>query len=156
MFAGLLLLFGVFPVKAQSWHQLSQIQRNQAIVNTGAQQIGAQGGQCKPWVQSVVSNASSGSVLLPATQPPPNDYMWYSNQYVVGLNTPPENVQFGWILQMKQFNGTPHTAIVAGISSYGITLLDSNWVAYEKVGTHFMTFQQFRNAFQYWSAYYIL
>ena len=146
------------------WHSLSQQQRNQRIVDYANRDVGKWGGQCKAWVQGrVVFDASGGHVWLPLNQPPPNDWMWYNdaNGHAVGMSMPIENVQVGMIIQMKLKSGSPHTAIIAGKSSTGVTFIDSNWSTNndEIVRVHSMTFSQFYGMLQSpgsYSVYYIL
>lgn len=118
-----------------SWTSLTQAQRNQALIDYGLPLVGTHGGQCKVFVRNVVKGASSAAGgpqrNIPSTQPPPNNYMWdydpVNFPYVVGLSAPIQNVQLGWILQLRMFSGTPHTFIVSDKNNNGVWMLDSNW-----------------------------
>jgi hypothetical protein len=147
---------------------MTQQQRNQAIITTGLNghslsgvppiALYNSGLQCKPWVQWVVSNASSGWVSLPATEP--NNYQWNAGAHVVQMSSTLASLQPGWILQLQRANNAgPHTAIVLSASTAGIYFLDSNWVEWpqvqNEVAVHFMTLPQFNSAFTEYSIYQI-
>ncbi len=74
-----------------SWTGLTQVQRNQAIINAAVAALGTTGYNCKDWARLVVQNASSGAGgptrNIPATQTDPNDYMWVSDPYAIGQST---------------------------------------------------------------------
>lgn len=141
-----MLLFGaVLPVEAQ-WHNWSQGQRNNAIVNRALSQNGNYTGlECKHWVQTVVANASSGAVWLPQNQP--NLYQWYSSTDVSAVPYSPAiySAASGSIIQMK-WNGTPHTAIVYSTSGSGMWWIDCNWNGDRRVTMHFVSYNQFAAA----------
>ena len=133
--------------RSLDWHSLSQSQKDDEIMNTAFADYGLYVGiQCKPWVQRVVNTATSGHVTVPLTQS--NQYQWYDDQsgHIVGRSTLIENVQRADIIQMYLYiNGgwTPHTAIVVYKDSSGMMWIDSNWVATNTVGTHYVTYSQF-------------
>ncbi len=131
------------------WHQLTQLQRNAAIVaavtnNWYNGQLYTGLGQCKGWVQTVVSQASSGLACLPANQVPPaypvgNEYKWSTSdtcyQYVNWLTQnaciPIEYSQPGWIVQMyfktlSTGHVDPHTMIIMRVDGTGIYISDCN------------------------------
>lgn len=145
------------------WNTLTQAQRNQAIINAGMPQVGQNTGlTCKEWVRAVVQSASAAAGgptrTIPSTQTSPNDYMWVYDQYVVGFSPNIQTVDLGVILQLKQFNGTPHTAIVSARDGSGVTLLDCNWATQPDyiVRNHFMSFTTFAAKFANYSGYLIL
>jgi len=157
-----------------TWQSMSQQQRNQAIINAGlnghtysqgtaSQSLYYSGLQCKPWVTSVVSTASSGAVSLPATAS--DGYQWNSSPHVMTMSSNLQALQPGWILQLEESASFiarnksatgPHTAIVLSVSPTGIYLLDSNWVATNTVGVHFMTWADLKNDFVYYTVYQIV
>lgn len=162
-------------ITASQWKAASQSTRNQMILDRAARDIGRYVGiQCKPWVSKVVSDASSGTATVSPTVTSPwntkvDPYGWAlspSSAYTIGMSTDIRNVQPGWIVQMRLHNPVthaftyPHTAIVAGRTTTGVNFVDSNYVATNTVGTHFMTFADFEaktyenGAYQY-SVYYI-
>ena len=152
------------------WHMLTQLERNQAIVDATLPDMGTKGGQCKIWVQSLVhrvsaSYGSSGAVQLPRNKPSPEEYMWYPGPNVVGLCAPLESASLGWIIQMRIKEAhapsiaDPHTAIVIGSTSKHQIWADSNWVAKETVGTHIMPYEKFYKTLYgagEYSLYYVL
>lgn len=111
-----------------SWHRLTQTDRNQRIINTAYQDLGRRRGQCKTWIQEVVLRASQVHVPLPLNATSPNNWYWESDPYnhAIGMSMRLENVPVGNIIQMRLQNGTPHTAIVAGRTRDGVTFLESN------------------------------
>ena len=107
------------------WHEWSQSIRNQAIVDeTANYNEGDDGGECKVWVQNVVNDAS-GSWLIPTNSG--NDCYWSYGAYVSPRSGYIEDVVPGEIVQMELSSGGPHTAIVLGISPYGVTFIENNW-----------------------------
>ena len=157
-FLGLGLFLSSVPQAIAGWHEWSQTTRNQAIVDKSYADLGKWGGQCKKWVQKVVSLASGGAVTIPGNMPDPNDYRWYSGAYVVGMITNIRNVKPGWIVQMKfKSNGVPHTFIVVGVTSSGMYVVESNYNKNEMVGLRFWTFTDFDTKVgSFYSLYYIL
>lgn len=159
-----------FTVTA-TWQSMTQQQRNQAIIIAGlnghadslatSEALWYSGLQCKPWVQWAVSLASNGSVLVPATEP--DNYQWYPGVNVIQMSSSLQALQPGWILQLEESSSFisrdpktatgPHTAIVLSISTAGIYLLDSNWVATNTVGIHFMKWMDFTSDFAFYTVY---
>jgi hypothetical protein len=143
------------------WSSLTQQQRNQAVVSRAVQQVGqVTGQQCKEWVRSVVSGASSGSVLLPPNQS--NGWQWHTSAHVrlLGHNVCPANLAPGHVVQMVQASGLPHTAIVQSVGYSGMTWLDANWVNYNHpvgtVASHAITWAQFYGFAAHYSFYEII
>lgn len=143
------------------WHDWTQQQRNQAIVNRAYDDNNAWVGEsCKEWVRTVVYDASSGAVTIPSTHP--DLYYWYSHAYVVGRSGLIQYAQPGEIVQMKLTSGYPHTAIVVSVSAYGVTFIESNWDATPEdetdayVHTRYVTFADFYNQVDNYSIMYIL
>ncbi len=129
------------------WDNLTQSQKDDQIINTANLDNGKNVGiQCKPWVQKVVALASSNHVAVPTTKT--NGYEWNNDPYghVLGRSTMIENVRRADIVQMyvytKLYSG-PHTAIVVSKDANGINWMDSNWIATNTVGIHYMTFAEF-------------
>jgi hypothetical protein len=140
------------------WHDLTQAQRNQAIVDeANSWNNGDDGGQCKVWVQSVVYDASDDTVWLPTN----NGYCsWNSHTYVVGRSQDIVYVLPGEIVQMQlssAYGSGPHTFIVVSKGLYGITVKESNWCAddCEEVGTRYITFINFNNQADCYTLHYI-
>ena len=154
-------LFSVASPASAGWHDLTQAQRNQAIVDeANSWSNGSDGGQCKEWVQShVVWDASEQAVWLPTN----DDYCsWNYHPYVVGMSTIIDWVNPGEIIQMKlssTYGGGPHTLIVtANDGEDEVTVKESNWCANdcEEVGSRTLTYQQFYDMVDCYSVYYIL
>lgn len=150
------------------WRGLTQIERNQAILDRAYRDIGIDVKmQCKPWVQRVVPDASRGVATVPATSPDPAGWYWQMNAYAIRYYGNIRYVKPGWIVQMnlKKTDGTitPHTAIVVGVSSSGVNWIDSNFYSKTQpnvVTVHFMTFTDFErityiNGQYKYSLYYI-
>lgn len=140
------------------WHDLTQAQRNQAIVNeANSYNNGDYGGQCKVWVQNVVSDASSGSVWPPTNA---DNCSWNYSPYVVGRSALLDWVAAGEIIQMQlssSYGSGPHTLIVISNNGSQITVKESNWCFgdCEEVGSRALTYQQFYNMVDCYSVYYI-
>mgnify|MGYP001591753260 CR=1 FL=1 len=112
------------------WHNLSQSQRNSAILTRALQDNNTYVGlNCKNWARKVVQDASSGHVIIPATAPDVNGWYWASDSYghSVGRSGMIEYAQPGEIVQMNWGVGNPHTAIVYSINSSGVYFIESNW-----------------------------
>lgn len=141
-FSFLVFVLGFFSLaplaKAQSsfwWHALlTQSGRNDAILQTalsypaGTYFTGA--GECKGWVQVVVSKASRGIVWLPQNDPyclykwlPSNDVQIIaSDSFVAWWNFKP-----GQIIQAQIGMSIPHTMIVQSTNAFTISVVDCNW-----------------------------
>jgi len=153
MFIGIVLKLFAFITNAQSWAEMSQAQKNVAILSHAMSfKNGTYGGQCKVWVRNVVMKVSGKD--LPATDNSPYDYRWLSSANVIKKTiTQPGLMSAGDIVQMKLLsNGIPHTAIVIGVYQGApgyISFIDSNWFGYkgadyvERVYTHTMTIPEF-------------
>lgn len=133
-------------------------------MNTGLSDLRSHGGQCKEWVRDIVKRASKNAGgpqrNIPPNKPRPRDYAWINDpnmSWVIGLSAPIQNVSAGWILQLRMFNGTPHTFIVSDITSTHVKMLDSNWSSNndEIVRNHDMSFTTFKKTFKNWSCYFI-
>ncbi len=131
------------------WHGLSQMSRNQAIVDATAPWMGGYGGSCKDWARTVVQTASKYHVAIPSTKAAPDDYRWEydPNRNVItdSMCRLLENAPTGWIVQMKLRSGMPHTAIIAGKMSQSVLFVDSNWDLDGRVQTHLMSYSDFYN-----------
>lgn len=157
---------------ATPWHQLSQSTRNLLVIARGRQDLGDNVGvQCKPWVQDVVREASSGATTVPSNTEGGVGCAWVSGsgsssyigrtfyRYI-------KDVKPGEIIQMKittpeyqeDIGGfwTPHTAIVTAVTSTYMKWLDSNYVAKKTVGEHKMTFNEWFNRVICYNIYWIL
>jgi hypothetical protein len=173
--AAAFLFAGKSEVSAQCfsynyWHsQLTQAQRNSYLVTIAQLQLGTYGGECKPWVQNTVSMLCG--VGIPANATILNPWYWQpsANNFVQQL--PNNCIVPGCIIQMRWTNQpkpngngniTPHTAIVAAVTSAGMVWIDSNWQA-DKYGnpdgivrTHFVDFGTFaKDVGAYYSVYII-
>lgn len=143
------------------WHDWTQQQRNQAIVDRAYEDNNDWVGvSCKEWVRTVVYDASIGTITIPATHP--DLYYWYPHTYVVGRSALIQYAQPGEIVQMKLNSGYPHTAIVVSVSAYGITFIESNWdntpenYSDAYVHTRYVTFTDFYNQVENYTIMYIL
>jgi hypothetical protein len=136
------------------WHDWSQMERNQAIVDETANwDDGDDGGQCKIWVQEIVYDAS-GSGLIPLNS---NDACeWQYGAYVIGRSGYIEYASPGEIIQMDLGDNSPHTAIVIANSSYGVIFRESNWNLDEEVGTRYVSYSTFYNQVECFTIYYVL
>lgn len=152
----LILLIVTVPVQAAGWHSWSQSARNQHILDETYSYVNDYVGQsCKVWVQTIVSDASGGAATVPPNHP--SLYMWYSGDDVAGRSGPIEFAVPGEIVQMLLSDGvTPHTAIVLGISSGGITFVESNWQNDEVVRIRNVPFSTFYNQVSAYTIYQIL
>lgn len=156
-----------------SWQNMTQQQRNQAIITTGLQGHNSSGVppiylynpgiECKPWAEWVVSNASNWAVALPSTGA---DYQWNPDPFhhvtqMSSASTPVQPstlaaLQPGWILQLQRAGGAgPHTAIVLSATIAGVYFLDSNWVAKNEAGIHFLSVTDFNKDFARYTVYQI-
>lgn len=141
------------------WHDLTQTQRNQAIVSeANSWSDGSDGGQCKEWVQAdVVWEASDYTVWLPTN----NGYCtWNYHPYVVGRSALLGWVSPGEIIQMQLSNtygGGPHTLIVTSNNGSQITVKESNWCSdnCEEVESRTLTYQQFYDMVDCYSVFYV-
>ncbi len=135
------------------WRNLSQMERNQVILDRTSRDIGVYVGvNCKLWTQRVVAEASRGVVSVPTTYPDAYGWTWNYSPYAVRVYADIRTVQPGWIVQMNRWNTsggvTPHTAIVVGRSSYGLYWVDSNYavVPDNVVRLHSESFTDFEHA----------
>lgn len=142
-----------------SWHTLSDAQRNQKILDEAKKWEGKQGGQCKTWVQTVVTNASGGLDLIPINFSGGGTYhlakwdekdsrfknvqMVWQGAYMC-LASFPSSLRPGQIIQLRwgpcaspsSIIGQPHTAIIKSVSSSSMEWWDSNFIGPNKVGYH--------------------
>jgi hypothetical protein len=147
------------------WRGLSQIERNQAILDRAYRDLDRNVGvQCKPWVQWVVSEASRGVATVPLTAPNAYGWYWQPGRYATRVYTNIRNVRPGWIVQMnlRFANGSvgPHTAIVVGVASSGVYWVESNYAVPNTVKLRFQSYADFERltyiSGQYrYSVYYI-
>lgn len=139
---------------AIGWHQLTQAQRNSAIITRAYQDNGVYTGlSCKVWMQNVVSSASGGATTLPTNRAYPYECLWTTGQsYIYYMNqfppVPIANAQVGWIVQMyfKNLNTgvvVPHTMLIVAMYSTSMDVIDCNFVSAYTVGVHNMTFTYF-------------
>lgn len=111
---------------SSTWHSLTQVQRNQAILVRAYQDNGVWVKKnCKEWASAVVASASGGATTLPLTDP--SDWYWAASSYVEGRSALLQVAQPGELVQMKLVSGGPHTAIVYSITSSQVTFIESNW-----------------------------
>ncbi len=110
------------------WHDLTQTQRNQAILTRAYQNNGQfVNRNCKQWASDVVASASGNCTTLPITATDPNDWYWNAGQYVSGRSALISTAVPGEIIQMRLIPSGPHTAIVYSINSTQVTFIESNW-----------------------------
>ncbi len=123
-----LLLFACMGTAFAGWHDLTQAQRNQAIINeANSYSNGSYGGQCKVWVQNVVYDASGSSVWLPTNA---DNCSWNYSPYAVARCGLLDWVSAGEIIQMQlssAYGSGPHTLIVTSNNGSQITVKESNW-----------------------------
>jgi len=110
-----------------AWHNLTQAQRNQAILTRAYQNNGQYVNMnCKQWASRVVLDASASCVTLPLTNI--NDWYWEASPNVSGRSGLLQYAVPGEIVQMKVISSNgPHTAIVYSITSTQVTFIESNW-----------------------------
>ncbi len=139
---------------AMPWHGYTQAQRNSLIINRASQNLWqCVNYNCKEWAREVVASASGGVVYLPATDNNGIGWRWMPSQDVSGSSKAVENVNVGEIIQMNwKMNSfvpltggywTPHTAIVYGKDSSGMTFIESNWSYPMSVSTRYVRFADF-------------
>ena len=139
------ILFSTSGNCQTNWHQLTQLSRNQAIVDQtfqySGQNLGPTYGQCKTWANTVVSGASrqvggpNTPVTLPANSGANADgFYWNAGPYVYSHGSlDPSQWVPGMIVQMRIHNkdGTygPHTAIVVSNCPVckSFTFMESNY-----------------------------
>ncbi|MFA6308093.1 MAG: hypothetical protein WCS88_02625 [Patescibacteria group bacterium] len=143
------------------WSNLGQIGRNQAILDRAYRDINRYVGlNCKDWARKVVYDASKGVVTLPTTLPNASGWYFAYSPYLVGMSGGIRSVQPGWIVQinwrLSDGSITPHTFIVVGRSPYGINVIESNWCAYNKVCTRYISFSDFAQKVSRYTCYYVI
>lgn len=145
------------------WRNLTQSQRNAAIVSRGYADNGKYVGlNCKEWARKVVYDASKTVVWLPSTLPDANGWYFAPSSYLYGCLSVYciSAVKPGYIVQMqwRQQSGaiTPHTMIVTGVTSTGFSVIESNWIASNTVGTRSITFNDFYKNVVKASMYYVV
>ena len=148
-------------LRAIGWHDLTQAQRNQAILSRAYQDNGQYVGlDCKQWVKAVVAAASDNCVLFPLRANGPYDWYWNIEPYINGRLGLIQSAVPGEIIRMIiKSNGGPHVAIVAGITSTQITFIESNWcnsAACKTVSTRTMAFSVFYDQVSDYAIYRIL
>lgn len=153
LIVGSILLLFAITTNAQSWGEMSQAQKNIAILSYAMSiKNGTYGGQCKVWVRDVVKKVSGKTI--PSNAEDPKDYQWLSSKDVIKRKIAHAGLMSaGDIVQMKLLsNGIPHTAIVIGVYQGApgyVSFIDSNWFGYkgadysERVYTHTMTIPEF-------------
>lgn len=162
----ILVAFVVTPSSAQAenyffWHYIyAQQGRNAAIINRAVQNLGQQvNGNCKEWARTVVREASWGEVIIPQTLPNADGWYWAYHPWIEEFSsTPIEAVVPGAILQTNWNTSrgmTPHTAIVMGVATDGIYLIESNWSAMNTVSQRFVSFVAFRDRVSQFTIHYI-
>ncbi|MEY3784474.1 MAG: hypothetical protein RLZZ230_796 [Candidatus Parcubacteria bacterium] len=112
------------------WHDLTQSERNQAIVDETYADLNKNVGvSCKEWVRNIVYRATESHIIIPPNRSSPYDYKWANDStgQVVAMSMPIKDVSPGHIIQMKLSSGWPHTAIVLAKSSTQVTFIESNW-----------------------------
>jgi len=110
------------------WHDLTQTQRNQAIIDEAQSwTTGDDGGQCKEWVRTVVLNASGNLVNIPSN----DGYCeWGYDAYVKERNVDIMSVTAGDLVQMtlsSAYGSGPHTLVVLWRGLSGILVRESDW-----------------------------
>ncbi len=143
------LFAGKLEASAQTWHQLTQSQRNTLILAQGNVDNGKMTSYtCKTWVQlRVIPMISGGAVTIPQNR---NNYSWFPAPYVYA-HQQPFRIEWsspGQIVQMQVPNRTtgilgPHTAIIASFTSSEVILLDCNWYGDGKVQYHPVAYNDF-------------
>jgi hypothetical protein len=122
----------------KSWHKLTDRQRGMRIVSAALADNGKVGGQCKVWVQSIISRATDGHVTVPQNSAEVS-HTWKSDKsgHIINLGARIARAQPGDIVQMvikdRNGRGIPHTAIVGSNSRGTITWLESNYPSGEIV-----------------------
>lgn len=163
-------LLGAPLAKGSAWHDLSDTQRNQKILEEAESWAGQKGGQCKEWVRAVVKNASGGIVNIPSTYTGAGTYYlakWtpeYPSSDAAVVRRSTSNICNYWssfsagqIVQMRHdYKGaTPHTMIIILPTPWGFWVGDSNWYLNEKVYGHWISSSWFSSHLDAWTVYQI-
>lgn len=147
------------PLMHREWHDLSQSQRNQKILQRAYQDLGQKKGQCKPWVQDVVFAASNGAVYPPKNHPLKdrwrNDPKNTDSEYCIGRCGPITSASPGEIVQVRwKANVNPpdnlHTFIVVSVNAS-----DSNGKNKQSVRKRTLQTSNFNKIADSFSIYYI-
>ena len=125
------------PLMCMEWHELSQSQRNQKILERAYKDLHQKTKECKAWVQDVVYSASNGDVYPPITDMNHKD-RWIDDpektdsEYCIGRCAsirsakPGEIVQLRWKESYVPLPNNLHTFIVVSVNASTITVIDSN------------------------------
>jgi hypothetical protein len=143
-------------VTATQWNGYNQSQKDMTILSAALSYAGQLNNNCKIFVQTVVNSASGGVVTVPGTAD--NKYSWKTLPSNIVDRSITDIAQVGSIdiIQMYIYvsisgvmTWTPHTAFVVSKDATKMTWLDANWLRNSNkqgiVGTHDVTFAQFRN-----------
>jgi hypothetical protein len=126
---------------AQWWKALGQWSRNNTILNRAKADNGKYVGlNCKNWARKVVSDASKGTITIPATCPGETGWYWCGSSKVQNMGSI-WNAQPGNVVQMNLPG--PHTAIVSSNIGGNICWIDSNYKLDKTVRIHCQTVAAF-------------
>jgi hypothetical protein len=158
---------------ASNWHNLSDSQRNQFILDEARKWITnplSWGGQCKWWLQNKVVNvASGGAVYLPQNFSSPGhtyhlakwknssdvQVVWQGAYYCPARFA--SNLKPGHIIQMRFQDGGLHTALIESVNAYNMMWIDANWSPNndELVRRHYFGLGDWSRKVEAWTVYQI-
>ncbi len=137
---------------SNGWHQLSARDKGFRIFSAALADNGRTGGQCKRWIQKVISRASGGHVDIPPNTAT-TTHRWKADAsgHIVDLGASISKARTGDIVQMviRDRSGNPigHTAIVGTVSGGKVTWLESNYRGDERVTSNRVeTYQKFASS----------
>lgn len=125
----------------EAWHQLRASSKSLKVISAALSYNGRKGGECKAWIQRVVSDATGSHVWLPGNSATVSS-TWGAdtNSHIAIVGTDIRSAKIGDIVQMvvryyeKQPDGTKkytknvgHTALVGQISNNRIKWIESNY-----------------------------
>lgn len=137
------------------WHDLTQTQRNQAIVSEASSwTTGDDGVNCKEWVRTVVKNASDDAVNIPSSI---SYCEWGSHTYVQERNVDISSAWSGDLLQMEltSTNG-PHSAVIISKQLSGLIIRECNLNLDGDVNdARYISYDDFDNMVNCYTIYYV-
>ncbi|HKP74261.1 MAG TPA: hypothetical protein VJT67_01905 [Longimicrobiaceae bacterium] len=143
------------------WDNMSGAQQVAVLLAQAKSEVGANGGECKAWIQKMTARATSNVVQIPPSTEGGVGYQWVLDAtkypYVrLAASQAIRAVQPGMFVQMQRYtrdakghvisDRAPHTWIVEEVTTGpdpGMWVYDSNWVKHYIVGRHFVTFKAF-------------
>ncbi|MEA3463661.1 MAG: hypothetical protein U9R14_01105 [Patescibacteria group bacterium] len=151
------LVFGFFLNSAAyaGWHDLTQSQRNQAIVDEAESwTTGDYGSTCKEWARTVVKNASDDVVNISSNS---GNCEWGYHADIEEKNVDISSSWSGDLIQMQLTSTSgPHTAVILSKHLYGLIIRESNWnLDYKVNSARYITYDDFDDMVDCYTIYYI-